>query len=249
MSGPPESARSTGKRSEARRIVVTGSTGRLGKRLVAALEADGDLVRGFDVVPDDKGDQTIPGDMNNYPLVQKVVQGAHAVCHLAAIPAYNGRDVDMFGANVRGTFNAFLAAAEAKVPKFVFCSSLAILLDAGRGDPPPPEYLPMDERHPARCQDIYGVSKLFGEELGRAYSQQHDMSVICLRPHCIVWKGPDELTGPVGEGNVAVWDVIEAFKLALDTDIRYGVYNITGKDWSRITSEKAAKELGYHPRW
>lgn len=237
------SARSDNK--DAKRIVVTGSAGRLGKCLVEALKADGHLVRCFDKIAEDA--ETITGDLNNYPLLEKVCGGADVVCHLAAIPGYHGTDIDMFGSNVRGTFNAFLAAAKSKVKKFVFASSLAILLDGGKGSPP--EYLPMDERHPPRCPDIYGVSKLFGEELGRVYSMQHGMSVICLRPHCIVWKKLEEFTEPVGEGNVACWDVVEAFKLALESDIRYGVYNITGKDWSRITAAKAQKELGYRPRW
>jgi nucleoside-diphosphate-sugar epimerase len=229
------------------RIVVTGSTGRLGQHLVKALQEDGHMVRGLDKV--EGGQETIVGDLNSFALIKRACEGADAICHLAAIPAYNGRDIDMFGSNVRATFNVYLAAAQCKVKRFVFASSLAILLDDGIGDPPPPEYLPMDEEHPPRNQTIYGVSKLFGENLGRAYSMQHNMSVICLRPHCIVWKPMDELTGPVGEGNVAGWDVVEAFRLALACDTRYGIYNITGKDWSRITSAKANEELGYRPRW
>ncbi|MBN1346088.1 MAG: NAD(P)-dependent oxidoreductase [Phycisphaerae bacterium] len=229
------------------RIVVTGSAGRLGRCLVEALAADGHNVRGYDREP--AGEETFVGDLTNYPFVEKVCAGADVVCHLGAIPAYNGDDISMFGTNVRGTFNVFRAVARARVKKILFASSLAILLDAGIGEPPEPEYLPMDERHPGRCQDIYGVSKLFGEELGRAYSQQHGISVICLRPHCIIWKAQEDLTGPLGEGKVAVWDVIEAFRLALNSDIKYGVYNITGKDWSRITSAKAQRELGYEPRW
>lgn len=229
------------------RIVVTGSSGKLGKVLADALRADGHSVRGFDKISDDE--HTIAGDLNNFGLLKRTCEGAHAICHCAAIASYNRMDIEMFGSNVRGTFNTFLAASQCKVKKLVFASSLAILLDAGIGEPPPPEYLPMDERHPGRCQDIYGVSKLFGEELGRAYSQQHGMSVICLRPHGIDWRPQDALTGPLGEGKVSCWDVVEAFKLALTTDIPYGVYNITGQDWTRITAAKAEKELGWKPRW
>jgi nucleoside-diphosphate-sugar epimerase len=232
-------------REGAMRIVVTGSAGKLGKCLVQSLRADGHMVRGFDRVAED--DKTIAGDLNSYVLVEKTCGGADAVCHLAAIPKYNGVDIDMFGSNVRGTFNTFLAAAKSKVKKLVFASSLAILLDGGKGDPP--EYTPMDELHRPRCPDIYGVSKLFGEELGRVYAMQYDMSVICLRPHSIVWRELEAFTEPLGEGNVACWDVVEAFKLALKSDIKYGVYNITGKDWSRITAAKAEEELGYKPRW
>lgn len=247
MAGDPVIPSTPSDGNDAKRIVVTGSGGRLGKCLADSLEADGHVVRHFDRVPE--GGESIVGDLNNYPLVQKTCGGADVVCHLAAIPAYNGVDIDMFGSNIRGTFNLLLAAATGKVKKVVFTSSLAILLDDGIGEPPPIEYLPMDEKHPPRCQTIYGVSKLFGEELGRAYSMQHDMSVICLRPHCIITRPIEDFTEPVGEGNVACWDVVEAFKLAIKSDIKYGVYNITGKDWSRTTSAKAEAELGYKPRW
>ena len=229
------------------RIVVTGSAGALGRPLVEALQADGHLVRGYDKEP--AGEETIVGDLTNYNLVFQVCQGADAICHCGAIPGYNDDDISMFGNNIRGTFNVFLAAIRGQVKKVVLASSLAILLDKGLNDPPPPEYLPMDERHPPRCQDIYGSTKLFGEELGRIYAIQHGMSVICLRPHQIVQGELSDFGEPLGEGRVAVWDVIEAFKLALATDRKYGVYNITGKDWSHITAAKAQAELGYTPRW
>ncbi len=229
------------------RILVTGSAGRLGRCLVESLEADGHQIRGYDREP--AGGETIVGDLTDFPLLLKSCGGADAVCHLGAIPSYNGDDVSMFGSNIRGTFNLFLAAVRSKVPRVVFASSLAILLDDRIGKPPPPEYLPMDEHHPPRCQTIYGSTKLFGEELGRVYAQQHGLSVICLRPHSVVVRPLEAFTEPLGEGRVAVWDVVEAFKLALASDITYGVYNITGRDWSRITSAKAEKELGYHPRW
>ncbi len=237
----------TTSKTQPMRIVVTGSAGKLGRCLVRALQADGHMVRGYDKEPG--GEETVVGDLINYNLVHQVCQGAHAICHCGAIPGYNGDDISMFGTNIRGTFNVFLAAARGQVRKVVFASSLAILLDKGLGDPLPLEYLPMDERHPPRCQDIYGSTKLFGEELGRVYAVQHGMSVICLRPHHIIYREPDAFTEPVGEGNVACWDVVEAFRLALATDRRYGVYNITGKDWTHITAALAAEELGYKPRW
>ncbi len=230
-----------------KRILVTGSAGRLGMRLVKALQDDGHMVRGYDKVSEDAA--TIGGDLNSFGLIKRATEGADAVCHVAAIPSYNGRDVDLFGANVRGTFNAYLAAAQCKVRQFIFASSLSVLMDAGIGEVPPQEYVPMDERHPPRCQDIYGVSKLFGEELGRAYSMQHDMSVVCLRPHAIDYRPIEALEGPLPEGHVSVWDVIEAFRLALASDVRYGVYHITGLDQSRVTSARAEEELGYKPRW
>jgi len=114
---------------------------------------------------------------------------------------------------------------------------------------PWPRYLPMDENHPPRRPNIHGSSNLFGEELGRIYSIRHEMSVICLRPHSIVFGDIGQFTEPLGQGRVACWDVVEAFRLTLITGRKYGVYNITGLDWSRVTSARAAEELGYRPRW
>jgi nucleoside-diphosphate-sugar epimerase len=48
----------------------------------------------------------------------------------------------------------------------------------------PPNYLPIDEAHPPRPTDAYGLSKLCGERIAEAYSRR-GVEVIVIRP-CFV---------------------------------------------------------------
>ena len=235
------------------KTLVTGGAGFVGSCLVRRLLERGhqvvvldDMSRGSRAnLPSDENLLIIEGDIRDEgSLREAMADRPNHVFHLAAlhyIPYCNAHPNKTISVNVHGTQCVLSAVREAgTVEKLIFASTAAVYAPAST---------PHVESEVPTPIDIYGVSKLFGEALGRAYAEQHDMSVICLRPHYIVQEELSELTGPVGEGRVAVWDVIEAFKLALKSDIRYGVYNITGKDWTRVTAAKAQKELGYTPRW
>ena len=81
-------------------------------------------------------------------------------------------DAERFNLNVAMTNNVLAAARHAGVKKIVCGSSLAIYglyypLTALQ-----PDYLPVDEEHPLRPQDPYGLSKLVGEKLCDAASSK-----------------------------------------------------------------------------
>jgi nucleoside-diphosphate-sugar epimerase len=50
-----------------------------------------------------------------------------------------------------------------------------------------PEYLPIDEQHPLRPRDAYGLSKLIDEEICRRYTRTTGIETVCLR-YCWVWS-------------------------------------------------------------
>jgi nucleoside-diphosphate-sugar epimerase len=56
-----------------------------------------------------------------------------------------------------------------------------------------PDYLPIDERHPLRPQDPYGLSKLSCELLCQGYTRKTGMQTICLRPPWIWVPEPEEV--------------------------------------------------------
>ena len=75
--------------------------------------------------------------------------------------------------NISGTVNLLNAATAAKVKYFVFSSSAAVYGE--------PQYLPLDEAHPAEPLNFYGYTKLITENLLRWYSQLRGMRFSSLR--------------------------------------------------------------------
>jgi uronate dehydrogenase len=98
------------------------------------------------------------------------------VVHLAGIP-YEPLDnawAEILPANIVNTYNVFEAARRAGVKRVVFASSNHVVgfyrreRTVGIDVPPRPD-------------SYYGVSKVFGEALGRLYADKYAMSVACLR--------------------------------------------------------------------
>jgi len=99
---------------------------------------------------------------------------------------------------------------------------------------------------PPRPDSLYGVSKAFGELLGRYYSDRFGMSVICLR---IGWFLPE----PTDQIARWMWlsprDCAQIMIRALETDLLYGVfYAISGNSSRHWDITDAMERLGYRPQ-
>ena len=213
-------------------VLVTGGTGRLGRFVVAELK------RHYRVAALDRDAATapdLPVDVLDLPSLVGAMRGQHAVVHLAAIDAAVPAPAPViFDTNVRGTWNVLEAAHAAEVRHVVICSSVSALGIDFTNPRMPPAYLPIDEVHPLRPTQAYGLSKLLGEEIARSFARRHAMAVTCLRPAWVMFpeilaslvgrvrKGPETGPPPAGQeplpllrGYVDPEDVARAFRLAL----------------------------------
>jgi nucleoside-diphosphate-sugar epimerase len=135
------------------RILVTGSSGLIGRALVAALRGDGvDMVR---------YDLSAGQDICNPAQMSQALAGCDGVIHLAAISrvAWGESDPDLCRhVNVTGT-DVLLQAmlAQARAPWIVFASSREVYGD--------PALLPVIETAPMQPVNHYGRSKAEGEQL------------------------------------------------------------------------------------
>jgi UDP-glucose 4-epimerase len=165
-------------------VAVTGGLGRLGRYVVEAL-ADHDL-RIIDVaVPGNPTHGFHQADLRNMDATCAAVANCEVVVHLGAIDRSFATDDSLtMQVNALGTWNLFEACRRAGVRRVVHCSSNSVTgLD--RSNPTmPPCYLPIDEEHPLRPSDAYGLSKRCGEAIAEAYSRR-GLEVLVLRP-CLV---------------------------------------------------------------
>ena len=169
-------------------VLVTGASGRIGRRVTERLLADGRSVRAL-VVPDDPrrslierpGVECVEGFLADGASLLEAVDGAEAVIHLAAaLTTRNHVDDEYFEINVAGTYRLLSAIRDrgSSVGRFVYISSDAVYWPGAI----PADYLPVDEEHPRRPASVYGASKLAAEELSLAFWRTHGLPVTIVRP-------------------------------------------------------------------
>ena len=117
-------------------ILVTGATGFVGRRVVAALAAEGRSVRALvhstppaHALPDHQGD-TVEGDVLSPATLERACEGVEAVIHLAAV-IRERRRASYQQINNQGTQNILEAAEAAGVRKFVHASTVGAMSDPG----------------------------------------------------------------------------------------------------------------------
>jgi uronate dehydrogenase len=164
-------------------VLLTGAAGRIGSVLTARLPAFGWTVRGFDR---DACAGVITGDVTSATDLDAAMPGVTAVVHLAGVPTEAPWPV-LRAANIDGTFQVFEAARRHGVTRVVYASSIH-----ATGFAPIAPGLSTDA--PPRPDTLYGVSKVFGETLGRYYADRYDMKVACLRIGTFADTPPDPMS-------------------------------------------------------
>ena len=213
----------------ARKILLTGGSGLVGRTLVPLLEGRY-AVQHFDRVDPGDGHSCVIGDLCDAEAVTNACRGMDAIIHVAAL---HGRawaeagDEAGFRVNVLGTMNILEGARLAGARRVVYTSSIWA---TGHGANPP--YLPIDEDLPREAAELYGLTKTLGEGMCRYITANGGPSTICLRPGGILPADASaaQRVGLLG-ASVDVRDVAQAHLLALEAPdgLRHGVFCITAE--------------------
>ena len=115
------------------------------------------------------------GDIQHYDVLKKAMQGVEGVFLLAAswLLQCHEYPVSAFDVNVRGTFNAIMAAIEQKVQRVVYSSSASVYGDALN--------IPIEEDHPYNNFTFYGATKIAGEHFFKSLGKRYGLPWVGLR--------------------------------------------------------------------
>ncbi len=154
------------------KVLVTGSSGMIGKFVCRELRRSGHEVSEFDLVHGQ--------DIFNVEQIFQAMQNCQAVVHLAALLGEeNQSSEDIYKVNLLGTGMIVDIASDTDVERIVLFSSLEVL-GIFRGERAP-DYLPIDDAHSCYPQSPYATSKHVSEQLLHDCTSIYGAESICLR--------------------------------------------------------------------
>jgi nucleoside-diphosphate-sugar epimerase len=173
-----------------RRVLVTGSAGRLGRAAVSELTARGHAVTGFDVRPTPglSADHSVVAGLADVDALRHAATGADCIIHLAATPddakfprgtpPDDGDNFlsDLVPNNVVGSYQVLEAARVLGVRRVVLASTGQVV-DGHLRD----GTVPVTPDSPPRPRYLYACTKVFLESLGQVYATQHGLRVLAVR--------------------------------------------------------------------
>ena len=245
-------------------ILVTGAGGLIGGIIIEKIHNNNFV--GLDIVAS-KYPKTIISDISDIEKLKNIMLSNRidTVVHLAAYPSVSDEWEIIRKNNIEGTRNVFDASRIAKVKKIVFASSNHAV-GLYENDNPYKEIISgnydnlegnFDLIKPdclVRPDSFYGISKAFGENLGRYFHEKYGIKIACLRIGTVN-KDNSPLSQSIlgAKRSFATWcshddlaGLIEACIVSekVTFDIFFGVSNNKWKIWD-ISNQK--KILNYSP--
>ncbi len=230
-------------------ILVTGSSGRIGRAVVDALAAQGKSIRGFDRMPTPGLADMVVGTLTSEADVQLAMLDVQTVIHLAATPDDADFVAEIVPNNIIGVYHVLESAKKAGVQRLILASSGQVVWYQRLTGPFP---ISADVQPTPRYW--YAAGKMFLEAAGRAFAEKFGMEVLAVR---LGWcpRTPDQ----VEEIRATKWaqdvylspgDAGRFFACAVDATLptKFNVVYATSKPKNEVYDLKAMRDIvGYEP--
>ena len=245
-------------------VGITGAAGSIGRTLTEGLSERYELTL---FIRETKPDtslrlRTVKADLSKVEEVKGIFEGLDAIIHLAANGSPRAPWKSVLTTNIVATYNVLEEARRAGVIKFVFASTNHVQYGYAIGETPTTFDTSYVGRNglikltdPPAPDSLYGVSKLFGEDLGRYYARIFNIQFVALRIGGAASKNKPPLRGEKAHEVrsramfLSERDCVEAFTRALEVNVDYLVAYAISNNKERIFDLKETKrKLGFHPK-
>ncbi|KIL49450.1 NAD-dependent epimerase/dehydratase family protein [Jeotgalibacillus soli] len=225
------------------KVLLTGAAGGLGTILTKALSDQFDLVL-TNRSKNEELPENIPfieADLNDFDAILNIMEeyDIETVLHFGGLPVEHEFE-EILDANIRGTYHIYEAARRTGVKRVVYASSIHAVGFLKATD------RPYDIHSETRPDTFYGLSKVYGENLGKLYADKFGLEVINVRI-C------DAEEKPTSRGQLYNWlsynDLIQLFQKSITATIDsvVTIYGISNNTRSFFTVEPD-NPLGYAPQ-
>jgi len=209
------------------RILVTGSSGKLGSVTVRNLRRAEHDVTGIDLLASDTTDHLL--DVQQAEAVIEFTSGYEAIIHAAAL---HGRHMDLnysrqsfIDTNITGTLNLLNACVKNGIKRFLFTSTTSIygnaLVDAEKA-------VWVTEQLTVQPRDIYDITKQACEELCRDFFEKEQLMTSVYRVGRFLPEPDNLMLNHRLYRGLDERDGAEALRLGAETDFTsFQIFNIS----------------------
>jgi uronate dehydrogenase len=222
------------------RVLITGAAGGIGRGIRPLLRGVYSSLRLSDIVElqPEAGEEFVATDLAGMAAVERLCEGVDGIVHLGASSVEDAWE-PILQNNIIGGYNVFEAARRQGVQRIVFATTNHVVGFYRR-------QRTIDHTVMPRPDSRYGVSKAYGEALGRFYADKYGLRVFNIRIGNFDAK-------PVDRRRLSIWisprDLVQLIRIGLEhPEIHFEVvYGIS--DNARAWHDNAnALRLGYRPQ-
>jgi nucleoside-diphosphate-sugar epimerase len=243
-------------------ILVTGSSGLIGTILLKKFNKY-NLI-GIDL-KENNYENFEKADISDQSNLQRIMQKNNicTVVHLAGNASVNADWNSLLKNNFNGTFNVFDACKESGVNKIIFASSNHAVglfendspykqIVKGEYEKVSSDYSLIKPSCEVRPDSLYGVSKAYGENLGRFYFESYGINVACLRIGSVIQD--DNPLFKNSNRFFSTWcshtDISGLIEACIDSDkIGYNIfYGVSDNKWKIWDISNLNKKLSFIPK-
>ncbi len=232
--------------SEKKKVLITGAAGDIGGMLRSHW-GDRYQLRLMDIRPLENlaaHEEFVEASIVDLEQFRSACQGMDVVVHLAAdrSPAAEFYE-SLLDLNIIGGYNGFEAARQADCQRIIFASSVnAVLGYHGQTD--------IGWEVPVYPKNVYGATKCWAEAVARVYSDQYELSCICVRLGSPQFDQGGDWDPDQVNGSLSARDCAQLFACCVDVeDLDFAiVHGVSNHRRSYMSLDDSRRAVGYEPQ-
>ena len=242
------------------KILITGGSGLIGTILNKHLKDKFELINLDIKKPEEHSENTIIGDMNSLDDVINVSKSVQTIIHLGAVINVDSDWNLVLKNNIESTRNIYESAKINKVKKVIFASSnhavglfendspYKQIVSGEYNDLDPKEIKKINKEVPIRPDSYYGISKAYGEAIGRFYYETFNIKSVNLRIGTVLRT--DDPSKSIR--HFATWlshrDISQLVEKSIIHNVEFEIfYGVSNNKWRFWDIEDTQKKIFYDP--